>query len=133
MTRKPALSVLFSQAKAGDRIADAVSANGSSTRILSDVVSTSGHVYACISTATVRLMALATVSLSLMLAVEDASRAAPPPFGAMYGLNRVKGVFAPDNHFRNEVIPLGVLDTAASSAARNDVGWGRRSVRRGIH
>jgi hypothetical protein len=31
-----------------------------------------------IPTVTIRLMAIATVSLSLMLAVEDASRAAPP-------------------------------------------------------
>jgi len=45
-TRKPALSVLFSGAKAGDRIADVMSGNGYFTRILSDVVGPSGRVYA---------------------------------------------------------------------------------------
>jgi prolyl oligopeptidase len=39
---------------------------------------TSGHVYAYIPTVTIRLLALATVSLSLMLVAEDASRPAPP-------------------------------------------------------
>ena len=37
-----------------------------------------GHVDACIPSATVRLLALVTVSLSLMLHGEDASRLAPP-------------------------------------------------------
>src|SRR5215831_14403360 len=78
MTRKPALSVLFSQAKAGDRIEDVISANGSFTRILREVMGMSGHVFAYVPTVTVRLMALATVSLSLMLEPEDAPRAAPP-------------------------------------------------------
>jgi len=50
VTRKPALSVLFSEAKAGDRIADLMSGNGYFTRILSDVVGPSGHVYAYIPT-----------------------------------------------------------------------------------
>jgi predicted methyltransferase len=50
VTRKPALSVLFSEAKAGDRIADVMSGNGYFTRILSDVVGPSGHVYAYIPT-----------------------------------------------------------------------------------
>ena len=50
MTRKPALSVLFSEAKAGDRIADVLSGNGYFTRILSDVVGPRGHVYAYIPT-----------------------------------------------------------------------------------
>src|SRR5438874_10021020 len=36
------------------------------------------HVYACISGVTIGLMVLATVSLSPMLAVEDAPRTAPP-------------------------------------------------------
>jgi len=49
-TRKPAISVLFSEAKAGDRIADLMSGNGYFTRILSDVVGPSGHVYAYIPT-----------------------------------------------------------------------------------
>ena len=44
--RKPAVSVLFSEAKAGDRIADLMSGNAYFTRILSDVVGPSGHVYA---------------------------------------------------------------------------------------
>jgi predicted methyltransferase len=48
--RKPALSVLFSEAKAGDRIADVMSGNGYFTRILSDVVGPSGRVYAYIPT-----------------------------------------------------------------------------------
>jgi predicted methyltransferase len=50
VTRKPALSVVFSDAKAGDRIADVMSGNGYFTRILSDVVGPSGHVYAYIPT-----------------------------------------------------------------------------------
>ena len=37
-----------------------------------------GHVDAYISRVTIRLMVLATVSLSLMLAAEDAPRTAPP-------------------------------------------------------
>jgi predicted methyltransferase len=49
-TRKPAISVLFSQAKAGDRIADVMSGNGYFTRILSPVVGPAGHVYAYIPT-----------------------------------------------------------------------------------
>lgn len=50
VARKPALSVLFSGAKPGDRIADVMSGNGYFTRILSDVVGPSGHVYAYIPT-----------------------------------------------------------------------------------
>jgi predicted methyltransferase len=50
LTRKPVLSVLFSEAKAGDRIADMMSGNGYFTRILSDVVGPSGHIYAYIPT-----------------------------------------------------------------------------------
>jgi predicted methyltransferase len=46
VTRKPGLSVLFSGAKAGDRIADLMSGNGYFTRILSDVVGPRGRVYA---------------------------------------------------------------------------------------
>jgi predicted methyltransferase len=49
-TRKPAISVLFSEAKAGDRIADVMPGNGYFTRILSDVVGPGGHVYAYIPT-----------------------------------------------------------------------------------
>jgi predicted methyltransferase len=49
-TRKPAISVLFSEAKAGDRIADVMSGNGYFTRILSEVVGPGGHVYAYIPT-----------------------------------------------------------------------------------
>jgi predicted methyltransferase len=49
-TRKPAISILFSQAKAGDRIADVMSGNGYFTRILSQVVGPAGHVYAYIPT-----------------------------------------------------------------------------------
>jgi predicted methyltransferase len=48
VTRKPALSVLFSAAKAGDRIADVMPGNGYFTRILSDVVGQSGRIYAYI-------------------------------------------------------------------------------------
>jgi len=48
VTRKPALSVLFSRAKAGDRIADVMPGNGYFTRILSDVVGPGGRVYAYI-------------------------------------------------------------------------------------
>jgi predicted methyltransferase len=48
--RKPAASVLFSEAKAGDRIADVMSGNGYFTRILSQVVGPAGHVYAYIPT-----------------------------------------------------------------------------------
>jgi predicted methyltransferase len=44
--RKPAVSVLFSEAKAGDHVADLMSGNAYFTRILSDVVGPSGHVYA---------------------------------------------------------------------------------------
>jgi len=50
MTRKPALSVLFSEAKPGDRIADMMSGNGYFSRILSDVVGPTGHVYAYLPT-----------------------------------------------------------------------------------
>jgi len=50
VNRKPALSVLFSEAKAGDRIADVMSGNGYFTRILSDVVGPSGRVYAYLPT-----------------------------------------------------------------------------------
>jgi predicted methyltransferase len=50
VARKPGLSVLFSEAKAGDRIADVMSGNGYFARILSDVVGPSGHVYAYIPT-----------------------------------------------------------------------------------
>jgi predicted methyltransferase len=49
-TRKPAISVLFSEAKAGDRIADVMSGNGYFTRILSQVVGPAGRVYAYIPT-----------------------------------------------------------------------------------
>ena len=49
-TRKPAMTVVFSEARAGDRIADVMSGNGYFTRILSDVVGPSGHVYAFIPT-----------------------------------------------------------------------------------
>jgi predicted methyltransferase len=47
-TRKPAISVQFSETKAGDRIADVMPGNGYFTRILSDVVGPGGHVYAYI-------------------------------------------------------------------------------------
>jgi predicted methyltransferase len=49
-TRKPAISILFSEAKAGDRIADVMAGNGYFTRILSQVVGPAGHVYAYIPT-----------------------------------------------------------------------------------
>ena len=49
-TRKPAASILFSEAKAGDRIADVMSGNGYFTRILSQVAGPAGHVYAYIPT-----------------------------------------------------------------------------------
>jgi len=49
-TRKPAISILFSEAKAGDRIADVMSGNGYFTRILSQVAGPTGHVYAYIPT-----------------------------------------------------------------------------------
>jgi len=48
VTRKPALSVLFSGAKAGYRVADVMSGNGYFTRILSDIVGPGGRVYAYI-------------------------------------------------------------------------------------
>jgi len=47
-TRKPEVSVLFSELKAGDRVADVMSGNGYFTRILSQVAGPSGHVYAYI-------------------------------------------------------------------------------------
>ena len=46
--RKPAISVLFSEAKAGDRVADVMSGNGYFTRILSEIVGPAGHIYAYI-------------------------------------------------------------------------------------
>ena len=49
-TRKPAISVLFSEAKAGDRIVDVMAGNGYFTRILSDLVGSGGHIYAYIPT-----------------------------------------------------------------------------------
>ena len=49
-TRKPVASVLFSEAKAGDRIADVMSGNGYFTRILSQVAGPAGRVYAYIPT-----------------------------------------------------------------------------------
>jgi predicted methyltransferase len=49
-SRKPVVSVLFSEAKAGDRIADVMSGNGYFTRILSQVAGPEGHVYAYIPT-----------------------------------------------------------------------------------
>jgi predicted methyltransferase len=48
--RKPAVSVLFSGARAGDRVADLMSGNGYFTRILSQVVGPAGRVYAYIPT-----------------------------------------------------------------------------------
>src|SRR5438093_1427424 len=48
------------------------------TRIKRDVMGTVGYVYVNISSVTIRLMVLATVTLSPMLAVEDAPRTAPP-------------------------------------------------------
>jgi predicted methyltransferase len=48
--RKPALSILFSHAKAGDRIADMMSGNGYFTRILSAIVGPRGRVYAYLPT-----------------------------------------------------------------------------------
>jgi predicted methyltransferase len=50
VTRKPADSLLFSGVKGGDRIADVMSGNGYFSRILSQVVGATGHVYAYIPT-----------------------------------------------------------------------------------
>jgi len=49
-TRRPDLTILFSEAKTGDRIADVMPGNAYFARILSDVVGPSGHVYAYIPT-----------------------------------------------------------------------------------
>ena len=49
-TRKPAVSVLFSEAKSGDRIVDVMSGNGYFTRILSQLVGPAGRIYAYIPT-----------------------------------------------------------------------------------
>jgi predicted methyltransferase len=49
-SRKPAITIVFSGAKEGDRIADVMSGNGYFTRILSEVVGPSGHVYAYLPT-----------------------------------------------------------------------------------
>ena len=46
--RKPALSILFSESKPGDRMVDFMSGNGYFARLLSDVVGPRGHVYAYI-------------------------------------------------------------------------------------
>jgi predicted methyltransferase len=48
--RKPALVIAFAQVKSGDRVADFMPGNAYFTRILSDVVGSSGHVYAFIPT-----------------------------------------------------------------------------------
>jgi predicted methyltransferase len=45
-TRKPAQLIVFSQLKRGDRIADFMPGNAYFTRIMSDVVGDTGHVYA---------------------------------------------------------------------------------------
>jgi predicted methyltransferase len=49
-TRKPALVIAFAQVKPGDLVADFMPGNAYFTRILSDVVGSSGHVYAFIPT-----------------------------------------------------------------------------------
>ena len=48
--RKPAATLAFAGVKAGDHVADVMAGNGYFTRILSDVVGTTGHVYAYIPT-----------------------------------------------------------------------------------
>ena len=45
-TRKPAMTVAFAGVKSGDRVADFMPGNAYYTRILSDVVGPTGHVYA---------------------------------------------------------------------------------------
>jgi predicted methyltransferase len=45
-TRKPAVTVAFAGVKSGDRVADFMPGNAYFTRILSDVVGPTGHVYA---------------------------------------------------------------------------------------
>src|SRR5258705_10403065 len=77
MTRKPELSVLFPKRKWAI-VLRTRSLAMAITRILREVVGMIGHVYAYISGVTIRLMVLVTVSLSLMLAADDASRPAPP-------------------------------------------------------
>src|SRR5260221_4295930 len=44
--RKPAVTVAFAGVKSGDRVADFMPGNAFFTRILSDVVGPTGHVYA---------------------------------------------------------------------------------------
>jgi predicted methyltransferase len=46
VNRKPAVTVAFAGVKSGDRVADFMPGNGYFTRILSDVVGPTGHVYA---------------------------------------------------------------------------------------
>ncbi len=48
--RSPAASIVFAGVKAGDHLADVMAGNGYFTRILSDVVGGTGHVYAYIPT-----------------------------------------------------------------------------------
>jgi predicted methyltransferase len=48
--RKPAATLAFAGVKAGDQLADVMAGNGYFTRLLSDVVGPSGHVYAYIPT-----------------------------------------------------------------------------------
>jgi hypothetical protein len=70
VARTPALSLLFSQRKRAIVLRTRFLAMAI-TRILRDVMGTIGHVFAYIPTVTIRLMVLATVSLSTMLAVEE--------------------------------------------------------------
>ena len=77
MTRKPELSVLFPKRKRAI-VLRTRSLAMAITRILREVVGMIGHVYAYISSGTIRLMVLAPVGLSLMLTVEDASRVVLP-------------------------------------------------------
>src|SRR5215472_3769394 len=77
MTRKPELSVLFPKQERAI-VLRTRSLAMAITLILREVVGMIGHVDAYISRVTIRLMVLATVSFSLMLAADDASRPAPP-------------------------------------------------------
>ena len=72
--RKPALSVVFSGAKPGDRIADVMSGNGYFTRILSDVVGPSGRVYAYIPSEQIAHCSPSEIAGTKAIAVDQSYR-----------------------------------------------------------
>jgi predicted methyltransferase len=82
-TRKPASSILFSEAKSGDRIADLMSGNGYFTRILSDVAGPSGQVYAYIPTEQIAHCAPSEIAGAQAIARDSSYRNVPLLTGSL--------------------------------------------------